>query len=214
MDGSSRRHRQRRPARRTAWREPRHRILAVCEGEVTEPEYLKGFGAWCKNALVDVEIAKERGVPLTLVEVAKRLKFDAAKEARARKDSFLAYDSVWCVFDVDEHPNIDEALDMARGNGIEVALSNPCFELWLLLHFRENPGPQGRKKMQKMVSDHLPDFKKHLDFDGLKAGYSQAVQRARRLDDAAAEAKEERRNPSTGVHRLTEAIRLFKPAGD
>ena len=35
--------------------------------------------------------------------------------------------------------NLRHVLQQCRQKGIEVALSNPCFELWLLLHFAEFP---------------------------------------------------------------------------
>lgn len=46
-------------------------------------------------------------------------------------------DVIWCVFDRDE--NTDEMLEKARrkaaqGN-LNIAFSNPSFELWFLLHF-------------------------------------------------------------------------------
>lgn len=209
MGGSSRRNRDRRPARGAPSKEPRARILVVCEGEVTEPEYLQGFARWCRNPLVRIEISDEHGVPRTLVETAKRLKAQADRKATQEGDPFLRYDSVWCVFDVDEHPHVDQALDMANANEVHVALSNPCFELWLLLHFRESPGMRHRKAVHQMLTGFLPGYGKHLSFEVLEPGYEHAVRRAQRLADEAASANEVGRNPSTGVYVLTEAIRKF-----
>ena len=76
-------------------------------------------------------------MPKTLVERAVAMKREAALEAKRKKDENLKYDQVWCVFDIDEHPFVPEAKQQARDNGIEVAISNPCFELWALLHFRD-----------------------------------------------------------------------------
>jgi len=57
----------------------------------------------------------------------------AATDLRTEGD----YDQVWCVFDRDSFPaaNFNEALHLARQEGIEVAYSNEAFELWYLLHF-------------------------------------------------------------------------------
>ena len=60
-------------------------------------------------------------------------------------------------FDVDEHPGISDAKQMARASGIKLAISNPCFELWLLLHFREQPGPQNRHRIQHILKTHVRD---------------------------------------------------------
>ena len=75
--GGKLRNRNLNPPRRAPWREPKPRILCVCEGEATEPQYLNGFKAWCKNPRVDVEVDKDHGVPLTLVTRARNRKQEA-----------------------------------------------------------------------------------------------------------------------------------------
>jgi hypothetical protein len=201
------RNRQRRQGRRTPFREPKPRILIVSEGDSTEPEYFRGFAKACRNPRVTVEIAREHGVPKTCVEVAKEYKQDAEEEARCEKDDNLIYNSVWCVFDIDEHPRVGESIEMARDNGICLAISNPCVELWLLLHFRDNPGMQIRGKIKEMLTEHVPQYDKHVDYTTYSAGYPQATLRAKRMDQAAQEADEPGRNPTTGVYKLTELIR-------
>lgn len=203
---SKRRNRQRRPARGAPRLNPKPRLLVFCEGENTEPQYIEAFRKWCRNPRVDVEIAKERGVPLTLVRAAKERKLEVEAEARRAEDDNIAYDEVWCVFDVDEHPNMNDAQQMALSNNIQLAVSNPCFELWLLLHFRESPGMQHRHDLQKMVGGFIKNYNKHVNFDLFKTGYPAAVTRAQRLDAQASADGEEGRNPTTGVYRLTESI--------
>ncbi|WP_278319566.1 RloB family protein [Clostridium tepidiprofundi] len=55
-------------------------------------------------------------------------------------------DRVWCVFDVDINYNTNRAIQskieeiqkakkIADKNKIKLGISNPCFELWYLLHF-------------------------------------------------------------------------------
>jgi hypothetical protein len=204
---TSARNRQRRPGRRPAFRDPKPTILVVSEGEVTEPQYLRGFQRACRNPRVTIEVANEHGVPATLVRTAKEYKEEAEARATREKDDNLAYDSVWCVFDVDEHPAVGEAGEMARGNDIHLAISNPCIELWLLLHFSENPGMQDRAKMKAKLKKHVPKYDKHVEFATYAAGYSQAVARARKMDQDATDAHEPHRNPTTGVYELTELIR-------
>ena len=203
---SKRRDRSRRPARRPRTRNLRRRILVVCEGTVTEPTYLKSFKNWCRNPLVAVEIPKQQGAPRTIVDVAKERRAEAAAHAKSEGDDNLSFDEVWCVFDVDEHPSVNDACEMARNNDIHVAVSNPCFELWVILHFRESPGAQDRHTIQKMLRTFIPDYDKHLDFDVLSPNYSTAVTRAARLQQQADDDREPRRNPTTGVHRLTASI--------
>ncbi len=204
------RDRERRTARRAPYKDSKPLILVVTEGEVTEPEYLDGFKKAAKNPRVEIKVVGGAGVPKTIVEVAKDRKKGAEKRARRENDENLRYDEVWCVFDIDNHPNIPDAKQMARGNGLELAISNPCFELWLWLHFADQPGMQDRHRLQSMMKKHIPGYNKHVDYSDYAPGYDEAVKRASRLDENAELDNDEGRNPTTGVWRLTESIRSDK----
>lgn len=204
--GRKQRERKRRPARQPGSRKPRKRILVVCEGEVTEPQYLDQFRRSKRNHLVVLEISREHGVPRTLVDCAKELKNAAATRARRERDDYLSFDEVWCVFDVDDHPNILEARDKAKANDIRVAISNPSFELWLLLHFCDNPGAQHRKDIARRLGKFVPNYHKHIVFNDFANSYEEAFRRARQMQVLANEDGEPYRNPTTGVFALTESI--------
>lgn len=200
------RDRSRRPARRESFRTPKKKILIVCEGKNTEPQYFRQFAAAHRVSLVEIDVAPEAGVPLSVVQKAQKLRNKAKVDAKRQGDLFLAYDAVWCTFDVDEHPNIPEAIETARQSDLQVAVSNPCFELWLVLHHRDPPGLIHRHDVQRLLKTFLPGYDKHVSYDDYRAGYGQACQRARQLDQLAQRMNEPRRNPSTGVYRLTESI--------
>jgi hypothetical protein len=201
-----RRNRDRKPGRRAPFRDPKPVILIVCEGKRTEPEYLKGFVTACRNPRVRIEVVAGRGDPKSLVEIAKRREQAAKDEARRERDDNLAFDSVWCVFDMDDHPQIAAARQMAQRDGIQLAVSNPCFELWLLLHFRDHPGMQHRAVVRKLLEEFVPGFNKGVVYGTYADGYQDAVSRATQMD-ATADAQGERgRNPSTDVYRLTKCI--------
>jgi len=57
-------------------------------------------------------------------------------------------DQFWFVADTDHWiesnhiQNLVEVARLCRQKGIQVALSNPCFDLWLLLHFDDFPAEQ------------------------------------------------------------------------
>ena len=74
------------------------------------------------------------------MRAAKRRREEAEAAAGREQDDNLRFEAVWCVFDVDQHPHLTTAVEEARTAGIDVAVSSPSFELWLLLHFRESPG--------------------------------------------------------------------------
>ena len=193
-------------ARRRARLEPRLRLLIVCEGRVTEPRYFRALRHEYRNSLVQIDILPEGGVPKSLVEYALERVAVARREARRNRDPYLNYDEVWCVFDVDNHPNLAEARQQASDNGLKVAISNPCFELWLLLHFRDQRAQQGRHYIQACCREHMPEYEKEIPYGTIQPSYKLAVDRAIALDKWQQEQSRPGGNPSTGVYKLTERI--------
>lgn len=203
----SKHNRQRPRARSRAFRSPKRRLLVLCEGRLTEPQYLTGLKISERKPSVEIEIPDVQGTPLTLVKEGVDRKRQSEKESKRQKDEFLKYDEVWCVFDKDEHPYVPDALQLARSNGIKIALSNPCFELWLLLHFRDQPGARHRHDVQQLVGQHVSGYEKKIDFTNFVDGIDDATRRAARLDSDAEEEGELCRNPTTGVYKLILSIR-------
>ncbi len=176
---------------------------------MTEPQYLEAFRLAHGTNTVRVRVVSPGGDPRALVEAAIRLRDEAARRARRERDLNLAYDEVWCVLDVDEHAWLEAARLLARENAIELAVSNPAFELWLLLHFAGQTAHVERKRASELLRKHVPRYDKHIRFEDLASGYADAVERAAALDRRHAKAGAEGANPSTGVYRLTERIREF-----
>ncbi len=58
------------------------------------------------------------------------------KTHRDALDVSLDQDEYWAVFDVDQQKahGLSDAVRIAKSRGYRLAGSNPCFELWLLLH--------------------------------------------------------------------------------
>jgi hypothetical protein len=152
-------------------------------------------------------IAPEAGVPLTVVRIARDRMIKAEQEAAREGDDNLKFDSVWAVFDVDDHPNIPAAIQMARDNSIGLAVSNPAFELWLLLHFRDSPGMKGRDAVRRLLCTYVKEYDRHVNYRDYEAGYDNAVRRAKPLSSCDLQTCQPGSNPSTGVHALTESIR-------
>lgn len=114
-------------------------------------------------------------------------------------------DEVWCVFDVDEFPHVAEAVRSAADEQFFVAVSNPCFELWLLLHFVKHTAHlSDYASLRPKLARHLGNYDKNrLNTALFRDGVSDAVERARELDPTGAAFQ---LNPSTGVWRLVERI--------
>lgn len=134
--------------RRKPQREPYDRVLIVCEGSKTEPNYLRELVATRQLSSANVQITGEGGsAPKSVVELAIKL-FEEDPD----------YDTVFCVFDRDGHATFDEALQRIRGKKLvrrtgkrkigearfEAVVSVPCFEYWILLHYEDTTAPMHR----------------------------------------------------------------------
>jgi hypothetical protein len=199
--------------RRVATRRPRKTLLIFCEGERTEPEYLdalKKQPSVRDVAAVDlrVETGQGRSVPRTLVSMA------AVARSRAI-DEEAEIDEFWCVFDVEwptNHPGLNDAIEQAGQNGIQLAVSNPCFELWLILHFKDqgawldNDGARRLRRRLDGSRDKGLDAAKYMPLTGDAARRAAELDKRHLQNDCPFPGN----NPSSGMHRLLAAV---EPAG-
>lgn len=88
---------------------------------------------------------------------------------------------------------------------MRLVVSNPCFELWLLLHFVDHRGASASyRQLRPKLIKHVPEYDKcQLEFDQFAAGLEDAVDRAERLDPSG---QDHDRNPSTGVWKLVRQV--------
>lgn len=181
-------------------------IAVFAEGSKTEPDYLAHWHRAHRDR-VQVVVDGGLGAPVTVVDRAADQKHQEAREARRGRGR--ASDEYWCVFDVDQHPNVGQAIEKALANGISVAMSNPCIELWFILHFQDQTAHIERSDAQA-VSKELLKCGKILDnaaLEALEERFTEARIRAVALDakhlgdDRAAGS-----NPSSGMWRLIDQI--------
>lgn len=185
---------------------PYDRVLVVCEGSKTEPQYLNELLSHCRLSTANIEVLGAGVDPVSLV---KR----ALKRARLEIRGGDPFDRVYCVFDRNSHANFHQASDMARHHKMRLARSWPCFEFWLLLHFRYMRSPysaQGQRSPGQICVS---------DLSSVHAGYSKggggaflhllpkldsAIQNARQTRVDAQRTGED--NPSTEFHELVEYL--------
>ena len=147
---------------------------------------------------------------MTIAERATERVLEERKTKRSR-DSFEKRDQVWAVFDRDSHPHFERALDLCAQHKVQVARSNPCFEVWLILHEREFDRPDGRHAVQRHLKalrpEYDPDKHKSCDCDHLVKSVEDAEARAARQLDLRHREGVPFGPPSTTVGHLTAAIR-------
>jgi hypothetical protein len=183
----------------------KYELLVFVEGEVTEEEYLTHFRRLHRSH-TSVEIDPFRGGPLQLVERAIKAKRAGERAAKRRG---RAHDEVWCVFDVDEHPRLKEAIALAATNGINLAVSSPCLELWFLLHFSPQTAYIERHEAQSRARAELRCGKRLVPeaLAAMEAAFETAKERAIALDEMhVGDGREAPANPSSGMWSLIDSI--------
>ncbi len=103
----------------------RPRGLVVTEGTVTEVQYLQMLQQELPRDAASLKLIGEGADPLRVVKRA----------LRERKGD--DYSWTVCLVDCDKHETLQEALRLASQENIQVLVSNPCFELWLLWHLED-----------------------------------------------------------------------------
>lgn len=184
------------------------------EGKNTEPDYFLALGKIIDSSRVKIKCYGPNGVPKSVAEAAINFarKNGLIKGRRSGKiNSFEERDEVWAVFDRDLHPSYGDAKQMCSGAKISVGYSDPCFELWLNLHFEDSDAPcthhQAIDRTKKLLVGYDPDSGKTADFSLLINDVERAEARAERLVlNRIAEANPSG-NPSTSIFELTKKIR-------
>ncbi|MDD9981039.1 MAG: RloB family protein [Gammaproteobacteria bacterium] len=157
----------RRRGRRPASRPSLPRISILCEGARTERSYF-------------LALVRDLDLPSVKVRSPQRGQqgpagiMTAAQQERER-DSDL--DEIWCVLDHDERAEeirkfrewLERHSSAKKGSAtISAAISVPCFEYWLLLHFTytDKPfhgtpgGPSACKQVIRELGTHLHGYQK------------------------------------------------------
>jgi hypothetical protein len=171
--------------------------MLVCGAEKTEIAYFRGLRASLGARSIDIKFVERPRSPDQVVEFAR--------DHCARED----FDETWCVVDVDhyelEGSKITVAGAIASRASIQLAVSNPCFEYWLLLHHVDTTAPFRscdaiNARLRKYVKDYDKTKLRYSDFAG---GVKVALERASMRDPTG---KNYSVNPSSGVWVLVTAM--------
>ncbi len=200
--------------RKKASKEPKRKFILVCEGSKTERDYFDALGAEYCGAIIKIEFIGGVGDPSA---VAKRA-IDEIRERGLQKkgteisrlDSFEDNDEVWAVFDRDKHKHYDEPIKQCEKEQVQVARSNPCFELWMILHIEDYDKACDHKSIQKDLSNVCKEYNsrsKTADCTKLVVDVITAETRALKLLRNRRQQRMPFGPPSTTVGKLTARIR-------
>lgn len=184
-----------------ASRVTRTRILVVCEGEKTEPNYFKSFP--CAD-VIDLQVKGTGYNTDRLVEEAIRLRNSAADQAKP-------FNQVWCVFDRDSFTaqSFNRALQLATNEKIFAAVTNEAFELWYLLHFNFNDAAISRttygERLTKCLGRRYQKNSSEM-YNLVQSLQPNAIKNAKTLLSRYSPWNPESANPSTNVHILVQRL--------
>ncbi len=175
-------------------------MIVVCEGK-TEEQLLNALKGRWRITKLKVQVKGSQGDPRNVVRVAgDRVRADARHGVE-----------VWAVFDRDEHAHWSGAIDQARALGIDLAISNPCFELWAILLHRDHTAHIHRHEAQRRLKrlhkgyDHARS--PYLDVDVVLGALELAEQRCALLSRTAVANGDPHGNPSSTFSTLVSRIR-------
>ena len=165
--------------------------LVICEGE-TEERYINLLKKWYKSPIRIVPRVEGTKITQSLVD------------NRTRELKLSKWDKVhtFLMYDMDV-PSINEKLLACKA---EMLLSNPCFEIWLLLHAKDQKAAIETDALVKELKKSAPlwkNYSKSAFTDTQKSFLNDktdvAVERAKKL--------QEFQNPSTGIYKLIEMLK-------
>ena len=182
--------------RRHSFREPKKFFIIATEGECTERIYFNALKP-PRDETIQLKVLPTKKGHSDPREVLARLKSYEREAGSGQRDE------LWLVVDYDSWT--EAALDevstaVAALPKYHLALSNPCFELWLVLHFRETSSPNP-SQLQSILAKELGSYSKNgYDVEPMKPKVAAAITRAQRMDTPPQEPWP--RKPGTHVYRL------------
>lgn len=198
-------------------------FLIACEGKKTEPNYIEDLvqsekdarkiAAGSKVLIVNHQHTDPCGV---LDDLLLDPNYEYAEQR-------------WIVIDRDAVENIkskngghtqenfDTALSKSSKEGVDVAFSNPCFELWLILHFEYRDSASSRYDVQRKALELLKKnkiLKPNASLDDLKAkkglysalGEKKLANAMKNAEKLCKKNGASCQNPCTTFHKLINAI--------
>ncbi len=155
-------------------------FIIATEGKTTEKKYFENFGSHKIKVEILATGDDNKSAPEYVLERLDIFKdrYDLGEE-----------DSLWLVLDVDrwvQQSKLSNVCREAKQKNYQMAISNPCFEVWLCLHF-ENLRPQDRtcKDFERRLREILGGYRKNnLDFSVYQPTIQDAIERSRNLDQS------------------------------
>lgn len=198
-------------------------LFIFTEGENTEPQYINAV-IEDRLKIVEQTITKTKirknirinedktgNDPQTLVENAVSIQ----RQLNADNCYFL------CIFDNDmridtkgkDFDRIKKAFDIAKNHEVDIIFSNPSFEYWALLHFKDTSAPMDQTEAINQLKKYVKKYdRKLLDYSLMQLTEKSATERAnkyRAYDKIPKKLDQVKENPNTNADIILEVIQKF-----
>ncbi len=154
-------------------------ILVSFEGKnKTENIYLNNYANRDNNYNIKIVYGNETD-PINLVnQTIKKIK-DLELD--------LTYDVAYCIFDTDVDKNkeksIEEAISIANENNIIPIISNPCVEIWFLLHYEYTTSKMNNNEVINRLKRYNSHYKKSYNiYKDIELKTEIAIKNAKKLE--------------------------------
>lgn len=183
-------------------------ILIVTEGDnVTESQYFKSFQRQNSKCNIRIIIAKHVTDPDGMVKAIKQKWKELELDARKGDKAYVVLD-LDCD---DDKANIIRKLGN-KTKEVQFVVSNPCFEVWFLLHFRYSTKPYySSDAVIKDLKTYIPEYEKNMDLSYKIADNTiKALENAEKLrkyfEELGCEWPSNARNPQTDADDVIRTI--------
>lgn len=177
-------------------RSPRRVFLVICEGE-TEEAYVNALKHYFRLPIAIKTKVSGNAINQRLVD-----KYVQELGVSSKDDYEIFY-----IYDSDVGVIVDRLLNLPEGKAI---LSNPCIEVWYLLHVKNHTRARNSKEIvgDLIASDQIwksynKGFLRKEQLNYLMANHESAIARGKKLKFG--------ENPSTNMHLFLETLKSEIP---
>ena len=182
-------------------------FLVACDDTYAPKQYF----SFLRLSRVQIHVVETDDTKSAAVYVWERLKkFDVEED----DERWMVLDTDHCI-EANHFPSFIQAITEAQQAGVKIALSKPCFELWLLIHHVDEEAVKGLRnadETEAALRFALGEYNKcnlkpeHYPLVSIKV----AITRAERLDSQVQGGHRPEAN-TTRVYQLLKAIMASTP---
>jgi hypothetical protein len=187
------------------------RVLVVTEGRKTEPLYLNCFKKYFRYTALETHSTSDSSPERLLRQAIERSNINKHPRRSVNSSYFLLpFDSVWIVFD--KNGNDQELIKNVVGEAgrkIKIAFSQPCFELWLLLHFvYSTRNFSNCQEVAEALKKHDSSYSKNGNFEKYMPKIEEAIKNSKNLHQFVAKINGLQSKSYTTVYKLIEDLHM------